>query len=218
MGVMTSPASDSLKEIHIRLDQRVRSIDEPRWLSSRYAGQADRTSLIVLYAFYYELARVRVAVTDQTMGQIRFQWWREALDEIGAGKVRQHDVVLALADQIQRERLRVTDLSSLVGRHEAAFLAQDRSLEPEDLLLSIAARCLDVEAAFDESIGSLAMEWAAMRRSETRSNLAARRKVTAALRPAVAHLRLRYLWQRNPQPSAFNVRLSVLMAMLTGRV
>ena len=53
----------------MRLDERVRAMDEPRWLASRYAAEADRTGLIVLYAFYYELARVRVAVTDQTMGQ-----------------------------------------------------------------------------------------------------------------------------------------------------
>ena len=71
MGVMTSPASDSLKEIHMRLDERVRAMDEPRWLASRYAAEADRTALIVLYAFYYELARVRVAVTDQTDPVVR---------------------------------------------------------------------------------------------------------------------------------------------------
>ncbi|MEM9570787.1 MAG: squalene/phytoene synthase family protein [Pseudomonadota bacterium] len=215
---MTSPASDSLKEIHIRLDQRVRSMDEPRWLSSRYAGLADRTTLIVLYAYYYELARVRIAVTDQTMGQIRFQWWRDALDELGAGKIRQHDVVLALADQIERTRLRLPDLQRLVDRHEAAFLAQNRSEEPEDLLLSIAAGCLNSAWASDETLKTAAMEWAAMRRSETDTQLRPWQNVAANLRPAVAHLRLRHLWKRNPQPSALSVRLSVLMAMLTGRV
>lgn len=196
----------------------MRSTDEPRWLSSRYAGLADRTTLIVLYAFYYELARVRVAVTDQTMGQIRFQWWRDALAEIDAGKVRQHDVVLALADQIERARLGVPDLQRLIDRHQAAFLAQSRSDEPEDLLLSIAVKCLDADGGLDEALETAAMEWAALRRAETDRQLRPRQNVAAILRPAVAHLRLRHLWKRNPQPSALKVRLSVLMAMLTGRV
>ena len=64
MGFMTSPASDSLKEIVARLDQRIQTVDEERWLSSRYAPEEARNALIILYAFYYELARVRVVVTD----------------------------------------------------------------------------------------------------------------------------------------------------------
>ena len=83
MGSMTSPASVSLKEIVAHLDQRIQTVDEERWLSSRYAPDEARQALIILYAFYYELARVRVVVTDQTMGQIRYQWWRDALEELG---------------------------------------------------------------------------------------------------------------------------------------
>jgi len=218
MGVMTSPASDSLKEIHMRLDERVRAMDEPRWLASRYAAEADRTALIVLYAFYYELARVRVAVTDQTMGQIRFQWWRDALNEIEEGQIRQHDVVLAIADQISGGRLQVPTLLALIERHEAAFLEQDRSLEPEDLLISVAARCLDPAAALEAPLADIALEWAALRRSDARAHLLPRQKIAARIRPALAHLRLRHLWQQNPNPSALKTRLSVLMAMLTGQV
>lgn len=218
MGVMTSPASDSLKEIHIRLNHRVRAMDEPRWLASRYAPQAGRAALIVLYAFYYELARVRVAVTDQTMGQIRFQWWRDALAEIEAGQTRQHDVVLAVADQVGGARLQVPELMTLIERHENAFLEHDRSLEPEDLLILVAARCLDPAAALSEQSADIALEWAALRRSDVRTHLHPQQKIAANIRPALAHLRLRHLWQRNPNPSALKTRLSVLMAMLTGRV
>ena len=141
MGFMTSPASDSLKEIVARLDQRIQTVDEERWLSSRYAPDAARQALIVLYAFYYELARVRVVVTDQTMGQIRFQWWRDALAELQQGEPRQHDVVLVLASLMSAHEVDVGQLEQLIAAHEAAFLSDDRSAEPEDLLEIGRASC-----------------------------------------------------------------------------
>ncbi len=218
MGVMTSPASDSLKEIHLRLDARIRSVDEPRWLSSRYADQDARTTLVILYAFYYELARVRLVVTDQTMGNIRFQWWRDALEELAAGKVRQHDVVLALAEEIQKERLHAADLLSMIDQHETAYLAHDRSLEPEDQLIQVAAKVCDPEIALDDNLAALALEWAARRRGEGNAQLSARLATASRIRPALAHLRLRHVWARKAEPSALQIRTSVLLAMLTGRV
>ena len=218
MGVMTSPASDSLKEIAVRLDQRIHSVDEARWLSSRYASEGDRVTLISLYAFSYELARIRLAVSDQTLGSIRFQWWRDALSELACGEVRQHDVVLALADQLARDRLSIADLLPLIDQHEAAFLENDRSLEPEAVLVQVAARVLSGETPVDEALKSIAQEWAGLRRSEPVRALLPRLRVDTALRPAVGHFRLRHLWARNPNPSALQKRASVLTAMLTGRV
>ncbi|MEM9179058.1 MAG: squalene/phytoene synthase family protein [Pseudomonadota bacterium] len=215
---MTSPASDSLKEIHLRLDARIRSVDEPRWLSSRYADHDARTTLIILYAFYYELARVRLVVTDQTMGNIRFQWWRDALEELAAGKVRQHDVVLALAEELQKARLYTADLLSMIDQHEAAYLANDRSLEPEDQLIQIAAKVCDPEKKLDDKLAALALEWAACRRGEGDAELSARLAVASRIRPAVVHLRLRHAWAGEAEPSALEIRASILLAMLTGRV
>lgn len=218
MGVMTSPASESLQEITVRLDQRIRTVDEARWLSSRYASEDDRVTLIILYAFYYELARIRLVVTDQTLGNIRFQWWRDALNELARGDVRQHDVVLALADQLARGRLSIADLMPLIDQHEAAFLESDRSLEPEAALVHVAVAALPGETPLDETLKTIAQEWAGLRRSEPVAALLPRLRVDTALRPAAGHFRLRHLWTRNPNPSALQKRASVLMAMLTGRV
>ncbi len=218
MGVMTSPASDSLKEIAVRLDQRIQTVDEARWLSSRYASEDDRLTLIILYAFYYELARIRVAVSDQTLGNIRFQWWRDAFEELARGEVRQHDVVLALADQLARDRLNIADLLPLIDQHEAAFLENDRSLEPEAALVQVAVRVVSDETSLDDALKAIAQEWAGLRRSEPVDALLPRLPVNTALRPAAGHFRLRHVWARNPNPSALQKRASVLMAMLTGRV
>ena len=76
----------------------VRRRDEDRWLSAQYASAEDRTRLTVLYAFHQELTQIPAAVSEPPLGEIRLQWWREALDEALSGqKVRAHPVVQALA-------------------------------------------------------------------------------------------------------------------------
>ncbi|MEO1554181.1 MAG: squalene/phytoene synthase family protein [Pseudomonadota bacterium] len=215
---MTSPASESLKEIHLRLDARIQSVDEPRWLSSRYAAPTKRITLIILYAFYYELARVRLVVTDETMGNIRFQWWRDALDELAEGKTRQHDVVLALAEEIEQAHLHVADLLPLIDQYEAAFLNHDRDAEPEDRLLLIAAKILDPEAELSPALKTLALDWAKLRRGNGVQDFASFQHVSTKFRPASAHFRVRRIWARKREPSALEMRMSILMAMITGRV
>jgi len=80
------------------LDQLVRRVDEDRWLASRFAAADVRSRLIAVYALNYELARVADAVTTPAAGDIRFAWWRDALDEIiGGVVVRAHPVLQAFA-------------------------------------------------------------------------------------------------------------------------
>jgi len=76
----------------------VKSRDEDRWLAARYAGADDRRKLLALYAFHVELTRIPAAVSEPPLGEIRLQWWREAFDEIRAGKTpRAHPVVQEIA-------------------------------------------------------------------------------------------------------------------------
>ncbi len=72
--------------------------DEDRWLASQYAAGPVRHALHALYAFQIELRRIPSAVSEPPLGEIRLQWWREALEEIRAGKPpRSHPVVEAMA-------------------------------------------------------------------------------------------------------------------------
>jgi len=75
----------------------VRRGDRDRFLTALFAPAAARESLFALYAFNLEIAKVRETVSEPMLGRIRLQWWREAIDEIEAGKVREHPVVRALA-------------------------------------------------------------------------------------------------------------------------
>ena len=81
------------------LDALVRRVDPDRWLASRFiADLKARADVIALYAFNYELARVAGGVSNALMGEIRLTWWREAMDEIAAGRpARKHPTVEAVA-------------------------------------------------------------------------------------------------------------------------
>ena len=81
------------------LDALVRRVDPDRWLASRFiADPKARADVIALYAFNYELARVAGGVSNALMGEIRLTWWREAMEEIAAGRpARKHPTVEAVA-------------------------------------------------------------------------------------------------------------------------
>jgi 15-cis-phytoene synthase len=77
----------------------VRRQDEDRWLAAGYAQGDAKRRLLALYAFHIELRNIPGAVSEPPLGEIRLQWWREALQEIRDGKrPRAHPVVEALAD------------------------------------------------------------------------------------------------------------------------
>ena len=61
------------------LMQIVRTGDPERYLSVLYAPRDRRDALLSLYAFNIEVARVRDAVREPLPGEIRLQWWRDAL-------------------------------------------------------------------------------------------------------------------------------------------
>src|ERR1700730_692697 len=80
----------------------VRRHDRDRYQTALFAPAARREALFALYAFNYEVARVRETVAEPMLGLIRLQWWREAVDAaFGGGPVRAHTVVQALTAAIR---------------------------------------------------------------------------------------------------------------------
>src|SRR5512133_1430733 len=76
----------------------VRRHDRDRFQTALFAPAARREALFALYAFNYEIARVRETVTQPMLGQIRLQWWRENIAAAFAGDaIRHHPVVEPLA-------------------------------------------------------------------------------------------------------------------------
>lgn len=201
-----------------QLDRRLRQVDEDRWLSSRYAPADLRQPLTALYHFNYELARVRLVVTEPGLGAIRFQWWRDALSEIAKGTARHHDVSLALAQTVTDGRLQLDALHMLIDGYEAAFEASDRTLEPEARLTAMAAQVLAPMHGWGEVIKDLAPHVAALRRGEPVGFGPVVTKAPQDIRPAVAHLRLRRIMAGERQRGPFARRMCVMRAVLTGAV
>jgi len=141
--------------------QQIRRFDRDRYLTVLAAPAAAAADLAVLSAFNLELALIRDSVSEPMLGQIRLQWWREAIDGIYAGNPRRHAVVTALADLMARRRLGR-------GHFERMIDARERELidpPPADLsglesyaadisgsLLALAAEAAGLEA---EAVGDL---------------------------------------------------------------
>lgn len=96
----------------------VRRFDNDRYVCALFAPDAAREALFALYAFNIEIAKTREAVSEAMLGQIRLQWWREALDGIFAGTPRKHDVVAALQGAITAHDLPRAPFDALIDTRE----------------------------------------------------------------------------------------------------
>jgi phytoene synthase len=100
---------------------RVRALDSDRYLTALFAPPALCTDLLALYAFNSELARSREAVNEPALGQIRLQWWRDAIAECYAGEPRRHQVVQPLAAAIGRHTLPRHLFDRIIDARQADF-------------------------------------------------------------------------------------------------
>jgi len=63
-------------------DALVRSADKDRWLTALFVPEERRPLIHALYAFNAELARIRDQVSQPMLGEIRLQWWEDAVNAI----------------------------------------------------------------------------------------------------------------------------------------
>ena len=105
------------------LSGEVKRYDYDRWLATLYAPPSARQGIFTLLAFHAEIARVRETVSEPLLGDIRLQWWRDALKAIEEqGKPPVHPVAESLAE--------------IIPAHE---------LDPAMLLRMIDVRALDLD-------------------------------------------------------------------------
>ncbi len=100
-------------------------------MTALFAPADRREDLFALYAFNYEIARVREITSEPMLGQMRLQWWRDSLEGIYAGgAIRRHEVVEPLATAIRRHNLDRAALERLIDAREADLAAdQPRTLD-----------------------------------------------------------------------------------------
>jgi phytoene/squalene synthetase len=75
----------------------VRRGDPDRFLAAMAAPPEARVVLFPLYAFNVEVSRAPWVTQEPMIAEMRLQWWRDALEEIGEGRPhRAHEVVTPL--------------------------------------------------------------------------------------------------------------------------
>ncbi|NEX95059.1 squalene/phytoene synthase family protein, partial [Caulobacter sp. 17J65-9] len=158
-----------MTEAHEDLDARIERVDPDRWLATRFIDDPDkRADVLALYALNDELARIPSAVTQPMLGEIRFAWWREAIEDVFEGRMpRAHPVTLALSTAIKRRGLPRPLLEALVDARErdldpAPFADAAEALDYVDrtagALAALAAKVLDTSAD-PHAVRSAARAW-----------------------------------------------------------
>ncbi len=94
--------------------QSVRSHDFDRYLASLFAPRAARRALMALYAFNADVARIPQSVSEPMLGEIRLQWWRDALTTLEQGGTTGNPVADALGAAIKTHELPVPYLLGVI--------------------------------------------------------------------------------------------------------
>lgn len=116
-------ASSSSDDRHVQEAVRAtaRARDPDRYLAALLAPRALRSDLIALAAFSGELRRVLEVVREPLMGEIRLQWWRDALTIL----VRRENTGNPIADALGAG---IAQHSSLASDLDAAIAGRTREL------------------------------------------------------------------------------------------
>jgi phytoene synthase len=96
---------DPLVSAYAHCEKLTREFDRDRWLAGLFAPPAARPHLYAIYALSYEIGRLRDVVREPTAGEIRLQWWREAINGARRDEAGANPVAAALIDTIARFRL-----------------------------------------------------------------------------------------------------------------
>ncbi|MBV0911920.1 squalene/phytoene synthase family protein [Anianabacter salinae] len=139
--------------------------DPDRLRAALAAPPTARKVLFPVYAFNLEIARAPWVTAESMIAEMRLQWWRDALEEIGQGaRVRSHEVTLPLAEVLDADGAALLD-GVIAARRWDVY---SEPFEDED----------HFRAYLDATSGNLA--WAAARALGAQGNEAAVRDVAFA--------------------------------------
>jgi len=101
-------------DVYAHCQALVRASDKDRFVASLFAPADRHRHLFALYAFNLEIARIGELVQEPLPGEIRLQWWHDALTGIASKEVIGHPVAGALIDTLDRCRLSAQPLLDLI--------------------------------------------------------------------------------------------------------
>lgn len=162
--------------------------DPDRYLTVLAGPRRQAEALFALYAFNLELARTAEVVREPLLGEIRLQWWRDALAPEAAP--RHHPVTDALAPLLAAGALQADELLALVEARErdldkapppdmSAFLRYCD--ETAGTLNALAARLTGASAAAQERARKIGRAWAILGLLRATAHLAGQGRVMLPL-------------------------------------
>lgn len=95
------------------LSDRVAAADRDRWLASLFVPEPARADILALLAFSAEIAAVRDHVSAPLTGEIRLQWWRDAIADPAKGQG--NPLLETVVDVATRRRLPLAALDNLLA-------------------------------------------------------------------------------------------------------
>ena len=137
---------------------QVRRFDHDRYLSCLFAPAGRREDLFALYAFNLEVAKTAEMVSEAALGQMRLQWWRDAIEGIYAGRPARHEVAVPLAEAVRRHGL---------GRATFERLIEAREFDLDGAPPATLAALVDYAEATSAGLVQLALQVLGAPRSET---------------------------------------------------
>ncbi|KKC39460.1 hypothetical protein WH87_04430 [Devosia epidermidihirudinis] len=102
-------------ESFVHAANALRSSDRDRYLATLVLTGPQRDAVTALYAFNADVASIRERVSDPAPGEIRLQWWNDALEGEGHGSVRLNPLADALLETIERYNIPKGTLQRLLG-------------------------------------------------------------------------------------------------------
>jgi phytoene synthase len=132
-----------IAEAYRHCEQIVRAQDKNHFLASLFAPGERRRYLFALYAFAFEIARVRALVREPLAGTIRLQWWIEALSGLRTGEAAASPVMIALQDASRQTGVALTSLIAAVESRQAELNGVP-AIGAASAVLQTAARFLGV--------------------------------------------------------------------------
>ena len=94
--------ASGLAEAYAHCEALTRAHDRDRWLAGLFAPAPARKHLYALTAYSYEVSRLREIMREPLAGEMRLQWWREAIGGERTGEAQANPVAAALIDTIER--------------------------------------------------------------------------------------------------------------------
>lgn len=96
------------------------------YASTLFAPQDKRDALVTLYAFDSEIKHIPTRVSEPMLGQIRMQWWREALSGERAAEARLNPLAASLIDLIHRAHVPMQGVLNLIDGEARVFDTEPR--------------------------------------------------------------------------------------------